>query len=642
MLNTRQKKIVDQMAKTEAWVKGNELATLTGVTTRTIRSDMDRINTLYPDLIRSSTREGYKINSKIYNEMNHQNNPEKKDLGPQTPQERSMYIIKMLLIKEEALKIVDLVDYLYVSTHTIESDVKRIREMIHSYEGLELSRSDNCIFLHGDEETKRRLYRRLLEEEIKGNFLNLNNIAELYQDFDLLKVITIFEEVLESYNYTLRKEVIPLITVHIGVTIERNLSQNFLSNKNTVCELAEQTEYEIVKSFFEEIAQFIPIEIREEEILGLATTMIGYRDSKTLQNEIIYKGLVKNIPHLIGDILCQIEAVFNLDFSKDEDFVNGLHLHIQSMVSRIENGITIPNVHHDEVKHSYPLIFEMGVHVAQIISEYFNFEILESEISFLALHMGAAYSRFLEQEKYKYRVLLIAPENDSFLKLTKSKITNMFKDRMEIVYISQYLVEEYIDEKRIDLIITTLPIQHTMSVSTVEISMFVGYEDESKIFRALNKLDKIKFAEEFSDQFGSLIDDRFYFPNLDFETPEEVIHYMASKLEEENIVSKKFKESVLERERIASTSFAYSVAIPHPLILDSYQSKIAVGILEKPMQWGTYQVRLVIMPILREKDSSKMWLFFDWLSETIMDSEKMTKLIESETKEEFVKLLTKN
>lgn len=636
MLNTRQQKIIDQMANMQSWVKGKELATLTGVTARTIRSDIDHINTIYSNLIISSTRAGYKISTDVYNKMNHK----KKELGPQNPQERALYIIKLLLLEKDPLRMMDLVDQLYVSEHTIESDIKNIREMINSYKGLQLIRSDNRVYLSGDEQVKRELYRRLLEEEIQGNFLNLNKIADLYKDFDLLKVISTFENILDSYNYTLRKETIPIITVHIGVTIERILRGNFLSKRDIISELTDQVEYEIVQTFFKEVVQFIPIQIKEEEILGLATTMIGYRDSKVLVNEIAYAGVIKSIPDLLDNILIQVETFFNLDFSQDEDFINGLHLHIQSMVNRIENGTTIPNVHHEEIKQSNPLIFEMGVHVSKIITDYFEFEMSESEITFIALHIGAAYSRLLEKEKDKYKVLLIAPENESFLKLTKSKITNMFKDRMEIVCVSQYLVEKEIKEQEIDLIITTLPIQHNMNINTVEISMFVGYEDESKLFRALNKLDKIKFIEEFDDQFGTLVDERFYFSNLDLDTPEEVINYMSAKLEKENIVTMNFKESVLEREKMASTSFAYSVAIPHPLVLDSNQSKIAIMILDKPIKWGSHHVQLIIMPVLKEKDSSKMWLFFDWLSNTIMDTKKMSKLIESKTKEEFVHLMT--
>ena len=60
--------------------------------------------------------------------------------------------------------------------------------MIEPYEQLRLVRSKNFIHLEGDEESKRKLYKDLLAEETQGNFLNLNNLAALYNDFDLLIV----------------------------------------------------------------------------------------------------------------------------------------------------------------------------------------------------------------------------------------------------------------------------------------------------------------------------------------------------------------------------------------------------------------------------------------------------------------------
>ncbi|MDN6195815.1 MAG: PTS sugar transporter subunit IIA, partial [Atopostipes suicloacalis] len=421
---------------------------------------------------------------------------------------------------------------------------------------------------------------------------------------------------------------------HIGITIERMLNGNYLSSDHLDKKIVDTIEYTISQEFFKRILKKIPLNYDEEEIIALAKILRGYKDSGLLQETVDFNGETKNIHFLLDKIIINIQEMFDLDFSKDKDFINGLHLHIQTLINRIKNESSIPNVHLQEIKLSYPLIFEMGIHVGQLITDYFGFEISESETGFIALHIGAAYDRL--SKKYKHQVLLIAPQNESLLKLTKGKIRNMFKDRMEIVAVTQYLVEKEVENSNIDLIISVLPIQHSLAIKTVEISMFVDHENEGKIFRALNELDKQRFTMEFGNQFGTLIDERFYFIDLDFQTPKEVIEHMADKLEKENVVSPHFKESVLEREAIASTSFVYSLAIPHPLILNSEQSKIAIGILKKPIKWGTYNVKLIMMPAIKEEDSSKMWLFFDWLSETITNAEKMTKLIESKNKNEFV------
>lgn len=629
-MNSRQKKILQEMSGLDSWIKGKELANTMGVTDRTIRSDIEKINIIIPDIVQSSTRDGYRINLKVYE----QSQVNTQSLIPQTPKERTIYIIKSLLFHHKKLKFRELEDELFVSEHTIEGDIKKIREMIKPYGDIKLIREDNSLYLEGNEHVKRKIYRDLLTNEIQGNFLNLNKTAVLYKKFDLIRVTAILEEVLESYKYEMRQTAVPIIIVHIGITIERMLNGNYLASQDLNMNVLGSIEYDIAESFFTRIIKIIPIKFYEEEVIGLATILMGYKNAQLLQDEIQFKGKASNVLLLLDNIITNIQTTFDLDFSKDDSFRNGLHLHIQSLLNRVKNEVVIPNAHLQEVKRSYPLIFEMGLHVGQIIGDSFDFDMSESEAGFIALHIGAAYDRLSEQHKYK--VMLIAPNNQSFLKLTKSKIINMFKERMEFTQICEYLVEEDVEDSNLDLIITVLPVVHQLSIPTIQVSMFVNHEDESKIFSALNELDKRRFGMEFSTQFSTLVDERFFFKDLDFDTPQEVIKYMSDQLEKKDIVSSAFRDSVLERESMSSTSFIYSLAIPHPLILESKQSKIVVGILRKPIQWGTYNVKMIMMPAITEEDSSKMWLFFDWLSETITNAEKMTKLMESKNKNEFV------
>ena len=629
-MNARQQKIIKHLIDNGSWIKGKELAEIIGVTDRTIRTDMKNLNKQHSGLIESSTREGYKINKKMYDSLL----IEERDSIPQTPGERCIYIIKSLLFNQKKLRIMDLQEQLFVSEHTIEGDIKRIRTMIKAYVGLTLVREDNKLFFQGNEHIKRKIYRDLLTNEIQGNFLNLNKISSLYTRFDLLQVVTLFEDVIRMYHYDMRQTALPMTIVHIGISIERMLSWNYLDRKDLDGDVISTPEYKIAATFFERVSEIVPIECREEEAIGLATILIGYKNAHLLKDEVEFKGQTKNVQTLLDELLVSINDTFDLDFSCDGDFTNGLHLHIQSLMSRIRNRVVIPNAHLQEIKKSYPLIFEMGLFIGQQIADYFGFEISESEAGFIALHIGAAYDRLAV--KHKHQVLLIAPHNQSLSKLTKGKITNMFKDRLEIKGTSDYFVEEDFAEGDVDLIISTLPIQHDLDIPTIQITLFVNHADESKIFAALNELDKRRFIMQFGNQFGTLIDERFYFAELDFETPQEVIEAMSNELMAEHIVPSDFMDSVLEREAMSSTSFAYAIAIPHPLKLVSHQSKIAIGILKKSIPWGNYPVKIVILLAIKEEDSAMMWLFFDWLSETITNQTRMAHLLEAKTRNQFV------
>ena len=63
-------------------------------------------------------------------------------------------------------------------------------------------------------------------EETKGNFVNLSAIADIWKDFDLLKLEDDFTEICEKYDFRISEMEYPLIMLHAGVSIERMLNHN--------------------------------------------------------------------------------------------------------------------------------------------------------------------------------------------------------------------------------------------------------------------------------------------------------------------------------------------------------------------------------------------------------------------------------
>lgn len=635
-MNTRHEKILMFLKNSDDWVKGKDLSTLLMVSDRTIRSDIEKLNAEYPGIVESSTRSGYRLDHDVYATL-----MGKTDRNlPQTPDERSVFILKKLLVTESRLGFRELEDSLFISENTLESDIKRVRAIVKPYEGLSLVRESNTLRLGGDERIKRKIYRDLLTNELQGNFLNIDKTASLYEKFDLLYVTGVFEETLKKHNYEVRQTAMPMIIVHLGISVERMLNGNYVEEVGDNSEIQSSVEYSISQEFYQRITKSIPIQYNESEVVGIARILMGYKNSSLLKENVSMHGHVHSVSHVLNNIIDSLRLTYQLDFSQDEDFKNGLHLHIQSLISRLERNNAITNVHLQEIKRSFPLIFEMGLSTGRLLSSEMGVEISEVEAGFLALHIGAAYERLSNREKY--HVMLIAPSNQSLSKLTKGKITNMFKDRMVITHIAEYFVETDVALSNVDLIVTTLPIEHSLKIPTIQVSLFLNHEDESKIFTTLNELDKQKFDIEFKTRFGTLIDEKFFYTDLIAKSPEDIIAHLCDDLHQVDIVDEDFKQSVLDREALSSTSFVYSVAIPHALELSSHKSKISIALLKKPITWGSYEVRMVLLLAITEEDSSLMWSFFDWLSEIIDDTEKLSQLLQSKNRDEFVHWIMKD
>ncbi|WP_066869657.1 BglG family transcription antiterminator [Clostridium mediterraneense] len=631
MLNTRQLHIIDILNDNLTWITGKEISNILNVSDRTIRLDISTINNHYNSLlIESNKRFGYKINKTLL----HKQNVKTRDVVPQTSNERCIYIIQKLLFKSKEINLISLQDQVFVSEYSIDNDIKKIRKIISEYPSLKLVRSKNHISLSGNEADKRKLYKHLLTEETQGNFMNLNSIANLWSSFNLLEVKDILENVCNKYDYKIREITFPMIIIHAGVAIERIINHNYIKTVNSYEKLKNSKEYQISYEFFTLVSKHIKIEIVEEEISLFALLLMGKKSSE-YRKDIIKEELDKNIDELVELVINEIKEYFDIDFSKDLDLKVGLSMHLQSLLERQKNKVKITNIYLQEIKRKYPLVFEMAVRAGGVIqnlkSEYIN----ENELAFLALHLGAAYERVNINKRY--RAIMIIPHNQMLSKMCIDKLNNRFNDRMDIITKHNFFEEKMILEEDPDIIITTVPLKHTLKIPTVNITLFVNLEDESKVFKALNELDKKRNHTEFVELIKGLMRQDLFYVKKNMKSSTEIIEYLCKELISKGLANESYKEDVLKRENISATSFVYGFAVPHSIEVSANESCISTMILNTPVKWGEYEVKLVILLAIRETDNHLLRVFFDWLSSIVTDSNKFSQLLEIDSHEKLIK-----
>ena len=622
MLNKRQEKIILLLDDSKSWITGKEISRLMNVSDRTIRSDIDTINRYYDKpLIESNLRSGYRINQEVLVTLPIELNT----VIPQTPEERCIYIIQELMFEKSEINLLDLQDQVFISGYSIDNDIKRIKKMLEPYDDIKLVRSRNYIHLEGSEQSKRQLYKELLSQETQGNFLNLNRLSSMFQDFDLLKVKKELEDVLDHYNYHVREMSMPMLMIHVGIAVERMLRYNYIETSRSIPELEEHKEYLIAKEFFKRLSKRIRIEVVDDEVKLLAMQLMG-KKSVTLSNDLVnsYKKDL-NVDTLVDEIIENIHNNFDIDFSKDTDLKNGLAVHLQGLIERRNKNINISNIYLQELKRKYPLVFELAIRVGEFLEQVLKTDISENELGFLALHLGAAYERY--NTNSKYRAVMIYPIDQALSDFCVKKIENLFSERMDIVACVSFFEEKSIQSIKPDIILTTLQLKHNLEIPTIQISLFLNNEDESKIFQALNILDKKRFRKEFEESLVKLIEKKNFYYDLDLQTPQEVITYMCDRLEEAGYCNEDFKNSVLQREKMAATSFVYSFAVPH---------SISVAFLKKPIQWGDFEVKMVMLLATNEEQSNILKMFFSWLSNMINDANHFAALLETKSYEEFI------
>ncbi|MEJ8737900.1 PRD domain-containing protein [Erysipelotrichaceae bacterium HCN-30851] len=632
-MNERQEKILRILKNERKFITGKEFAELLNVSDRTVRSDIEQINkSSSKPIIISDRHKGYSLENNSIKPM--KSDLIKKNDIPQTPGERTGYILRRLLISDKEINVSNLQDEIFVSSYSLENDLRKVREKLKQNTDLKLVRSKNFIKLEGSENEKRKLYKTLLEEETKGNFLNMNKLASLYTEFDLLEVKKILDATLDKYDFHIREMSMPMLMMHIGICLARLLHHNYVQTDIKKEELENTVEYKIAKDFFNRVSKEIKVEMVEDEILKLTLLLMGKKNNRFRSENIALKSSDLPISEIVDELLQKIFDKFNIDLRYDTELKIGLELHIQGVAERQFQGVIEPNVYLQETKKNYPLIFEMGIWAGQILSKALGFTITEDEIGFLALHLGSAYER--SSVSKNYRALLIYPDEQVLSKMCYEKISNRFHERMDIIGHMNVFERKKVQEADPDLIITTLPLEHDLPIPTVQISLFVNSNDESKIFYVLNDLDKIKNQDEFEDFIKDIMYPDLFYVNMDVDSPEEIINFMCKEMRKKDLIPDGFKESVMEREKYSSTSIGYGLAIPHALNVMANYSCISVAILKEPIKWGIYDVSMVILLGIREEDKKLMGIFFDWLSNVVSETNKFSELLKVTCYKDFI------
>ena len=633
----RKKQLLLLLDKQGSWLTGKELSQMLNVSDRTIRSDIDAINhSSSAPLIESNIRKGYRLKQNIKNQV--QSVSDKKEGIPQTSKERCVFILQKLLTGKQKINITALLSEIYISEYSLDNDIKRIRNILSDYSDLELIKSKNHLYLEGSEKSKRDLYKFLLLEETKKNSLNIDEIATLYKNFDLIKAKSILESIFEKYHYTVSDVSFPSLILHIGVSIERMLSFNYVEDTlRDHPKIHETIEYQISKEFYEKISNLYQIKVVKSEVIMLSLLLMGKSGAKISENNL--KPFMMNFnchscESIVVEMLEHIYQKFAIDLRKDQDLVIGLTLHLESLIERSIRNLKTDNIYLQEIKRRYPMIFELALSCTNFLSKKLEISIDESEIGFIALHLGMAYERIDVKDKLK--TVLILPKTNAILDAPQEKIKKIFYDYLEIEACLPYFEKDIVSKMNPDLIICSIPLKHNLNIPTIQISIFMTQEDESKIFRTLTEIKHKKLQEKYSDHMLQLIRPEHFYANVQFKTPEECIHFLCDQLEKDGYVRPEFFDSVMNRENVSSTSFVYNFAIPHAIEPSVSKSNIAVMILKKPIEWGQFQVKIVFLLAVKNSDNNTMKLFFEYLMNLSNDIGKLSNLLECKNYKEFM------
>lgn len=629
-MNQRQVKLLRILTETRHWITGNDLAGLLGVSGRTVRSDISAIEKQAGAVIVSSRRYGYRISSGYFSSPCMEN--EGSCHSPVKPAERYGFILKTLLDNDSGVHLDVLINRLFFSTSSIEKDLMKVRGMLKEIPELHFQRSNNLLLLKGGELAKRRLYQKLVLEQLGGDLLDLNQLAAYFREIDLVCIWNGLEQDLKHMGWEVREVFLPMLITYVGISMKRILEAHFCDaseyDGTWPGDLKEKAEYRISEHFFNCAKKDYGCDVPQDEVAVLALFLM---DRGNLLPDTPAK-----VNLLMEQVLEQVFQTYQIDLRQDQELVRMLKHHICVLLYQNWNHDFEFPLTSREIKSNYPLSFEIACFIVNFLVEKTGHTIVETEIGFIALHLQCAYERRYSSEKY--RLLVISPYNHGLLSYFLDRVKMHFGQRAEIIGCQSIFEKNKVCREKPDLILTTFPLKNTLDIPTLLISLFMNGSDENKIFEALNKLDSRRFRTQCIPWMATLASPHFFYTDLEAERPEEVIALLCGDLKAAGYIPDAFTESVLNREQMSSTAFEFQFALPHSLNVSAFHSVLSVAFLKKPIAWGPYKVSLVLLPAIGDKDRKRIEILFKWLGNVITDPLQLKALLESKNWLNFQKL----
>ncbi|MDE7059038.1 MAG: PRD domain-containing protein, partial [Lachnospiraceae bacterium] len=542
------------------------LADKLDVGTKTIRNDIRELNQLLEGsaLIESMSgkyaffvldeREFQKKKQLIYSQNDYMNSPAK----------RYGYILNRLMHEEEAVLIDDLADEICVGRTTINGDLKKLREMLESYQLQIVGKPNTGIHLSGEELKLRLFILEQLYDQVFETFLlddDLDHMVNEYcQEYGLDYMTT--QYFMRSYT----------------LMMDRVLNEHplgFLQEKYH--ELEQTMAYRFAEKIITRTIEMLQIQIPMEEILFLSLPIAGMRTSIS-QSDKQAMEISEEVAELVVKILNRIAYDMNFHISPT-DLLDDFVYHINFMLNRLKYRFYIRNYALTEIREKYPLAYKMAELSKKVIEEQTNLVVVDDELGFLASY----FSLFLEEQHHKNekqtKVGIVCAQGVIAGKLIEVRLRKMLPVQTEFELLSE---KEARKREDFDLMISTSRKYESDTMSVIYLGEIF---DEVEVLRQIERLKYLGHLNApIKTGLNSLIatilePEHFYVlaPELSYL---EAILYMAEQLIQAGVLPADFKEALLRREEKSTMLFDKEIGFPH-LQYKGEKIVLAVGVAER-------------------------------------------------------------
>lgn len=635
-----------------AFISSENLGILTGLSTKTVREELRQmISALYDNYgikIILKKGEGYsipEISPEQYKPIIVLCNFGHSTIYPFANNEFSIhYMIQRLITSRESIKIADFMDELYVSSYTVNKNLKIVREVLSVYNLRVSKESNKGIIVKGFEQNKRIC---ILNEcpyfdMMKKSIYCCESFRKTIEMDTASKrtLRTIVEHILhEDGNYTMPVKGIEKIITSLVLVINRIQAgchvdyRFFLHNK---IEIKGTHSYSVVGRILKEVEEAFGIPFNEEERAFMSVIQLGFRDIMSY-DEVFVKDYFEEGYAMAEDILSHITDVLGLvELARNKHLRERMALHFISGLTRIRNNLIIDYIPFYLTHNGSFLATELAVLSTGVIKEKLDCTINSNEIDYLAFHFDHALEKIPLTVKKHSRIAIVTIVGRNIgLTLTEKMLCAYPGFSYEITVLEAFQSSQITDEA-FDLVITDLPKERF-----AHLKIPVIWHEWAFYNNGNPEFDRYYYNKyEMLAQFQKMAESRLFYTGLEGNRSQEILKSLARRLTNTLDIPQSLEKDLLERDAVCTCERSNNMAmlmLPHSYTEESF---LAVAVLSNSRVWFRKSVQIVIVFGLGKNHKKEAIECVRNFEKIIMDYRFVIRLLKHPTHENFIHTVT--
>ncbi|GEL06607.1 BglG family transcription antiterminator [Salisediminibacterium halotolerans] len=597
-----------------------------------------------------------------------------------TPEQRRSFLICRLLEASGPMKLQALASEMQVTVATVSQDVEKGLAWLESF-NLSLDRRRGYgVEVQGMESDKRKAMSSLLtnhvnESDLIGYFrknLNQNHeldnqaIADRLLGFVDVNKLSKVEEAVHLINeklpYPIADSAYIGLIVHLALALERIIKgENIHINQDVLAELQKEKEYQMALELSQTLEEMFQTKIPVSEIGYITMHLRGAKLRHDNQVDMDEKNIdmALNVTHLIQEM----DKMIGVDLQHDVSLYQGLLAHLEPVMYRIRQQMTLTNPLLDEVKANYQELFnKLTISMRKVFPDV---AVPDAEIGYLVLHFGSAIERV--KDEYAFRAIVICSSGIGSAKMLGTRLQREFPSITEVVNVSLFELEK-MELSPLDLIFSTIPLSD-MNVDYVQVNPFLTSDevDKAKVYfrRRLsqaslplhtNRADTHRIRKSFADVVRevSMTENRYravrellenfrLFDSLDSVDMQEALSYVLGRLASGGLITdaEKAAKRLYEREKLSGvgipgTTLALhhtrSAVVAKPLFI---VIRLPSASVIQAMDGGKMDCDTVLVMLAPENREAELYEAISQISVSVIESSESSELFQTGNESEI-------